>query len=310
MTLPRETMSIKLAVFTLTAALILIATSSVLATSLKEATVTRVIDGDTIEVRLLDGRAKRIRYIGMDTPELFGKPECFGKEAFQYNRSLVEGKTVWLEYDVQKKDKYGQALAYVYLDPEGSSMVNAILVVQGFASVATYPPNVKNVDLFVRFQRIARQGSRGLWSKCGETAKSPAEPEREEELPPVLITCIHFDASGNDHSNENGEWLTLKARANTSLAGWTIRDEADKRYHFPETFQLHREESVRLYTGSPEQPKDEGACGENPDRELFWGYESAIWNNGGDTAYLMRSGDPVDSCSYSGQGVEAYCKEK
>ena len=80
-----------------------------------EATVVRVIDGDTIEVEI-DGTSYRVRYIGIDTPETVHpqKPvECFGKEASEKNRELVEGKRVRLEKDVSDTDKYGRLLRYV-----------------------------------------------------------------------------------------------------------------------------------------------------------------------------------------------------
>src|SRR3989338_7463066 len=80
--------------------------------------VKRVIDGDTIELE----NGEKVRYIGIDTPETLDprKPiQCFGKEAAQKNRELVEGKPVWLTKDITDKDKYGRSLRYVYLgDPE------------------------------------------------------------------------------------------------------------------------------------------------------------------------------------------------
>ena len=117
--------------------------------------MSRVVDGDTIEVRFPDGRSEKVRYIGMNTPEIHGGTECFGKKASAYNKGLVEDKTVWLEMDVEKRDKYFRSLSYVYLDPNGDAMVNAITVAQGCAQIAMYPPNVKYVDLFRELQRGA-----------------------------------------------------------------------------------------------------------------------------------------------------------
>ena len=123
--------------------------------------VRRVIDGDTI---LLDDN-ERIRYIGIDTPETKhpSKPvEWMGKEASEFNRKLVEHKTISLEFDVEKRDKYGRLLAYVYVD---GVFVNAELVKQGYAQVYTIPPNVKHTDLFLELQKEARENRRGLWGK-------------------------------------------------------------------------------------------------------------------------------------------------
>lgn len=106
---------------------------------------------------------ERIRYIGIDTPETKHpkKPvQYFGKEAYEANKGLVDGKTVRLELDVQKRDKYGRLLAYVYV---GDVFVNAWLVENGYAKVSTYPPNVKHQKLFVKLQKEARKNNKGLW---------------------------------------------------------------------------------------------------------------------------------------------------
>lgn len=131
-----------------------------------EASVTKVIDGDTIDVKLANGSEERVRYIGMDTPEVHGQVECYGREASAYNECLVGGKTVWLELDVQERDRYGRLLAYVYLDSDGQAMVNAILLSQGYAQIMTVPPNVKYADRFLRLQQEARGAGRGLWGAC------------------------------------------------------------------------------------------------------------------------------------------------
>jgi endonuclease YncB( thermonuclease family) len=133
---------------------------------LLEAEVTRVVDGDTIDVRLADRREERVRYIGMDTPEIHGPVECYGQEASAYNDRLVGGKTVWLELDVEERDRYQRLLAYVYLDSDGQAMVNAILLSQGYAQVLTIPPNVRYADRFLKLQQEAREAGRGLWGSC------------------------------------------------------------------------------------------------------------------------------------------------
>lgn len=123
--------------------------------------VERVIDGDTI---VIEG-GLRVRYIGIDTPETKHPEksvEYFGEEASLFNKRLVSGKEVRLEYDVQKFDKYGRLLAYVYAD---GVFVNARLVEEGYAQILTIPPNVKYSDLFLRLQKTARGQNRGLWAK-------------------------------------------------------------------------------------------------------------------------------------------------
>ncbi len=122
------------------------------------ARVTQVIDGDTIIIA--DG--SRVRYIGIDTPEVYPKPQDFGIEAGQVNRELVEGKKVRLERDVSDTDRYGRLLRYVYVD---DIFVNAELVRQGLARAQAYPPDTKYQDYLEELETEARQAGRGIWAK-------------------------------------------------------------------------------------------------------------------------------------------------
>jgi micrococcal nuclease len=131
------------------------------------ARVVRVVDGDTIAVRL-DGRQERVRYIGVDTPETKkpGSPvECYGKRASAENERLVEGEEVRLVADAEARDRYGRMLAYVYRVDDGR-FVNAELVRGGFAQPLTIPPNVAHADEFAALARAARRQGRGLWGAC------------------------------------------------------------------------------------------------------------------------------------------------
>ena len=122
------------------------------------AMVIHVIDGDTIRV---EGGYK-VRYIGIDTPEVYPKLEAFGMEAWQANRQLVEGKKVRLERDVSEIDKYGRLLRYVYVD---DILVEAELVRQGLAEAKAYPPDTKYQDYLEQLEAEARQAGRGMWAK-------------------------------------------------------------------------------------------------------------------------------------------------
>ena len=127
-----------------------------------EGLVVRVVDGDTIHVRLAD-RLEKVRYIGVNTPETHHPSrgeEPGGRAAHAVNRRLIEGKRVRLELDVQPRDRYGRLLAYVWV---GDTMINAELVRLGYAQVMTVPPNVRYQALFVQLQREARDAGRGLW---------------------------------------------------------------------------------------------------------------------------------------------------
>jgi micrococcal nuclease len=90
-----------------------------------------------------------------------------GHEASDFNRELVEGKRVRLEYDVERLDRYGRTLAYVYLD---TLFVNAELVRLGYAQIMTIPPNVRYAERFRRLQAEAREKNRGLWDEGAEKA--------------------------------------------------------------------------------------------------------------------------------------------
>ena len=149
------------------------------------AQVTRVIDGDTVEVRiecienmsverLSEGQVLNVRYIGIDAPETVNpnKPvQEFGEEAFELNRSLVSGRQVFLELDVQDWDQCGRLLAYVYLDKVGYAMVNAMLVAVGFAYSSPYPPNVRYEGVLRTLAGSARELNLGLW--YSENGDSP-----------------------------------------------------------------------------------------------------------------------------------------
>jgi micrococcal nuclease len=130
------------------------------------ATVTRVVDGDTVEVSV-GGATEDVRYIGIDTPESVvpDQPvECFGKRAGRFNARLVDGEDVRLVFDAERRDQYGRLLAYVYL---GDELVNAELVRRGFARTLTIPPNTEHADLFARLAQAAGSEGRGLWRACG-----------------------------------------------------------------------------------------------------------------------------------------------
>jgi micrococcal nuclease len=133
-----------------------------------EATVVRVVDGDTIIARLGSGAEERVRYIGIDTPESVkpGTPvQCFAKAASHANAELVAGRRVRLVGDVEPRDRYGRLLSYVYREPDGL-FVNEALVRRGFARPATFPPNVRFADRFATLAAQARAAAKGLWSAC------------------------------------------------------------------------------------------------------------------------------------------------
>ncbi len=165
--------------------------------SRESALVTRVIDGDTVEVSL-NGKSQTVRYIGIDTPETKhpSKPiECFGPEASQFNEELVAGKQVLLEEDITDRDRYGRLLRYVWLEEVG--LVNQILVENGYARVSTYPPDVKYEPLLIAAESLAQADGIGRWSACSEPSPShvdrPVSGARQEGAncsPYYLTLCV------------------------------------------------------------------------------------------------------------------------
>ena len=135
-----------------------------------------VIDGDTI--RLSNGRL--LRYIGLDTPEVRIKdksgnfnyqPQPFSLEAKEFNRKLVEGKSLQVEFDIEKTDRYGRLLGYCFSD---QTFVNAKLIEQGYGVISTIPPNLKYAEVFVTAQKKAREAKKGLWGSFSVVDHSQA----------------------------------------------------------------------------------------------------------------------------------------
>lgn len=127
--------------------------------------VSRVVDGDTIEVRL-DGRSEDVRLIGVDTPETV-KPDtpvqCFGERASHFTKRQLTGRRVRLVFGVERRDVYGRLLAYVYLH---GRFFNPVLVRRGLARSLTIPPNDRFAPRFRHLELVAARAGRGLWGTC------------------------------------------------------------------------------------------------------------------------------------------------
>ncbi len=134
-----------------------------------EATVVRVVDGDTVVVEVA-GAEESIRLIGIDTPESVARDrpnECYGVEASDRLAALLPaGTAVQLSRDVEPRDVYDRLLAYVQRSSDGL-FVNAAQVADGYAEAKDYPPNTAYRDDFEQAERTARQAGLGLWAACG-----------------------------------------------------------------------------------------------------------------------------------------------
>ncbi len=118
--------------------------------------VKRVIDGDTIVLE--DGH--KVRYIGIDTPEI---KDCYFQEAKTKNQELVEGKEIALEKDVSETDRYKRLLRYIWV---GEILVNKTLVREGYAQASTYPPDVRYQPDLISAQKQAQAEGLGIWSQA------------------------------------------------------------------------------------------------------------------------------------------------
>lgn len=141
------------------------------------ASVVRVVDGDTIVVRLGDGWSTRVRLIGIDTPEVHpsdklrrdaqrtGKDaaaiQALGAKASEFTKKHLAGQHIQLERDATALDRYGRALAYVWL---GDELYNLVIVREGYAGLLTIPPNVRYAEALAACHRTARESRRGLWA--------------------------------------------------------------------------------------------------------------------------------------------------
>jgi len=140
--------------------------------NLQQAHVSRAIDGDTIVVNL-SGKEEKIRLIGVNTPESTIRHEPYGEKASAFTKKKLTGRVIYLEKDISERDKYGRLLRYVWLEPPVNlseeeirrKLFNAVLVLEGHAQVATYPPDVKYADHFIDFENEARKAEKGLWKQ-------------------------------------------------------------------------------------------------------------------------------------------------
>ena len=163
-------------------------------------TVIRVVDGDTFKINY-NGKEESVRLIGVDTPESVHpdaeKNTEFGKTASNFSKNYLEGKEVTLEFDVQERDQYGRLLAYVYLN---GIMYNKTLLEEGYAKIATYPPNVKYVDDFTTIQEEARNNKKGLWGY--ETTSSASNSSQTSSA----TNTINSNSSSTSDNSENIEY--------------------------------------------------------------------------------------------------------
>jgi len=172
----------KLFVFPLFAALLLV---TVFGTGLRcvLGTATNVVDGDTLDVRadlpfgwgddcpVTAGQTYRVRLIGVDTPEVYGQEECYGQEASDYVKGLLQDHAVCLMRDTSCADDFGRLLAYVWVDTDPSHsgcelFLNGDVAWQGYGNAASYPPDTLLLPSIRASECEAYKAGRGMWSAC------------------------------------------------------------------------------------------------------------------------------------------------
>ncbi|KKS14312.1 hypothetical protein A2617_03910 [Candidatus Daviesbacteria bacterium RIFOXYD1_FULL_41_10] len=178
------------------------------ADSFEEAEVVRVVDGDTIEI----AGGKTVRYIGIDTPETVDPRRpvgCFGKEASDKNKELVEGRQVKLVKDVSETDKYGRLLRYVYV---GDTFVNDFLVRNGFAKSSSYPPDIKFQEQFREAENEAREGNKGLWAGCNTSVSEQVPTIVQASSPGNCLIKGNISSSGEKIYHMPGQQYYTKTK--------------------------------------------------------------------------------------------------
>lgn len=254
------------------------------------ATVTRVVDGDTVDVRYADGSTDTVRLVGIDTPETRGgtNPEefegvpdteagrtCLADEADNATRALEtlvadEPAVLAVDPNTDRRDRYGRLLAYVVVD---GTNANERLVDRGHARV--YDTDFALAERFYDLEADAQDARRGVW-----TCTDPGRSETDSGLSVRVVA----DAPGDDRENPNGEYavLTNPTADPLPIGDWTVSDEADHTYTFPPTATVPTDGSVRLYSGSGTDSATEFHRGNGP-----------IWNNGGDTVTVRAENGTV-----------------
>ena len=241
--------------------------------------VVAVTDGDTVDV-VVGGREDTVRLIGINSPE---SGECFADEAASALVDLVDGVAVRLVPDVTDRDQYDRLLRYLYV---GDTFVNEALVRGGFAQAYRYEPDVAEADRLDAAQAAAERDQVGLWAPdaCGREVPGAGA---------LAIDRIEADPPGDDTDDPNAEFVVVRNGGSDTLdlGGWGLKDlTATHRFDFPAGFVLAPGAAVTIHTG----------CGNATATDLFWCNQgSAVWNNDGDTAFLLDpNGNVVDTLTY------------
>ncbi|MGI9607000.1 MAG: lamin tail domain-containing protein [Acidimicrobiales bacterium] len=229
--------------------------------------VTRVSDGDSVRATSSEGDLE-IRLIGINSPEAH---ECFGAESKAALTSLLGSSDAVLWPWPAEIDDFGRELAFLWV---GDRFVNLEQLENGNAVARAQSDHQWTRD-FEEAEQRAAEGGVGLWAvdACGPASATG-----------LVIVEVEADAPGDDRQNPNGEWVVIRNDGDTAvdLRGWALRDESTRhRFEFP-AVTLGPGDEARIRTGCGDDALDESPA------ELFWcDPEPPVWNNSGDTAFLL-----------------------
>ncbi len=237
------------------------------------AVVIQIIDGDTIDVSL-NGETKRVRYIGIDTPE---SGERYFTEATEANRLLLAGQTVTMVKDVSEVDRYGRLLRYIYL-PD-NTFVNARLVQDGWARATSYSPDTAYATEFAQLEVEAKAAKRGIWQTTTQLFLPMIVNGRQTAPSPnasIVIVDIFYD--GLVPNTEADEYIEIMNVGDTAvnLQNWRINaDDEGQDFIFP-SYDIQAGERCRIFTNQLD----------NQNCSFSFASGTPIWANSGECGYL------------------------
>jgi len=223
--------------------------------------VERVTDGDTLRV-LRDGASVKVRLKGINAPE---RGECVADTATEALRALTKDG---VRVESFGEDRYGRTLAYLWTADD--TLIQETLVARGLALFNDYGDPGSMAKRLASAQRRAEERGLGMFdrSACGSATTLD-----------VRIAAMDPNPDGDDLAPGAGESITLRGPAGADLSGWQIKDtSASHRIDLPEGTKLDRRGRLRVFT----------SCGDRAvGRHFACKKGSAIWNNTGDTAFLL-----------------------
>ncbi|MBL7206454.1 MAG: thermonuclease family protein [Candidatus Aenigmarchaeota archaeon] len=228
--------------------------------------VSRVIDGDTVEL----GNSERVRLLGIDTPE---RGQFLFKESTEWLKDKIEGKRVRLESDIEDKDKYDRLLRHIFL---GNEHINLKLVELGYANTLFYG-NEKYREELLAAEAEARDKGTGIW-------------HFNRNLFCIGIFQLHYNAKGDDNENLNDEYVILRNKCENpvSMDKWLLKDESGIMYEF-KNLLVKAKAKFTLHTGQ----------GNDNETDIYWNRARAVWNNNGDILKVWNANrEPVLEYQY------------